>query len=514
MSRRSPAQALCIILGVLFLLAACRSAAPPGGGARADRPNVILISIDTLRADRLTPYGYAARPTSPAIGALAKDAVLFERQIAAAPWTTPSHMTLFTGLLPSAHGVTRPLEELRDALEEGYGFETLGDEHQTLPGLLSARGYRSVAFTGGSTMDPRVGFGRGFVRYHTFMRKLNEKNLARLLAAVEREQDAPFFIFWHTFEVHAPYLNGEFLDDDRLLPQGAGRLLAAQVARLGRDPQARIDAGKLQKLLERRRAFRPEVVSALYDGGVRSADRAVGRLVERLRSRRLYDDTLIVLTSDHGEQLGETAGAFSSEERDGRFYNTHGNTLHDELTHVPLIVKLPGSQHAGTRVAAVTRAIDVLPTILDIAGIAVPGAVQGRSLRALWESGSGGVRGGEGERAALSESLMGRSEAKSLRTDRYKYILSMTPQEVHRYGRPRLPPMLVTDSGAGAAELYDLRADPGERINLLARGTQRELAARYDAELRRAVAARTGRARRVPMDEGTVAELKALGYLQ
>ena len=470
-----------------FVSAACRQASQPRGGA----PNVLLISIDTLRADRLNAYGYRARVTSPNLDALARDAVLFEHHITAAPWTTPSHMSLFTGLLPSAHGVTRSFKELTGALLASAGFERLGDEHRTLPELLSARGYRSVAFTGGATMDPRVGFDRGFVRYQTFMGKLDERNLGRLLNAVGRRQDAPFFIFWHTFEVHAPYLHGDFLES--VLPANRAAALRTALDELAESREGRAVARLESAELRDRGAFSADVVSALYDGGVLSADKALGRVVAQLKTSGQYDNTLIVFTSDHGEQLGE---------RDGRFFDIHGNTLHEELIHVPLILKLPASAAAGRRVAAVTRAIDVMPTILDVTGTEVPAEVQGQSLREFWE------KQGARSRPAVSESLSRDDEAKSLRTDRLKYVLWMSTEQVRAAGRARLPAVPLQ------TELYDLVADPGEATNLAQKADARAVAAPLDAALRKLVAARTGKAKAAPMSQESLEELRALGYVQ
>ena len=132
------------------------------------------------------------------------------------------------------------------ALEENEGFQTLGAEHQTLAELLSGRGYRSVAFTGGITVDPRVGFDRGFLRYFTFMRKLNEQNLGRVIAAIDRRHDAPFFIFLHTFEVHAPYLHTDYLDS--VVPPEIVAKLRDGIEALAGRRRGRTDAGREDQL--------------------------------------------------------------------------------------------------------------------------------------------------------------------------------------------------------------------------------------------------------------------------
>ena len=483
---------VCCLFALVAVAGSCRSTTVASGP-----PNVLLISIDTLRADRLNVYGYKARVTSPAMDALARDSVLFEHHITASPWTTPSHISLLTGLLPSAHGVTRPYNDVAAALENNEGFQTLGAEHQTLAELLSGRGYRSVAFTGGITVDPRVGFDRGFRRYYTFMRKLNERNLGRVMAAIDRRHDAPFFIFLHTFEVHAPYLHTDYLDS--VVPPEIVAKLRGDIEDLaGLGPT---DAGREDSLLKSYKASTPAVISALYDGGILSMDRALGSIVERLKARGLYDNTLIVVTSDHGEQLGEKAGEGGAHQRDGRYFNTHGNTLNEENVHIPLIVKLPRSASAGRRVAQVTSAIDVMPTILEVARIDIPAAVQGESLRPLWE------KDGAPSRAAVSESLASRYEAKSLRTDRFKYILWLTEAQIETTGRAVVPPQ------PGQTELYDLQTDPVEKSNLLMKAGVATVARTYDNKLRQLIHDKTGKAGNVPMDPQALEDLKALGYV-
>ena len=362
------------------------------------------------------------------------------------------------------------------------------------------RGYRSVAFTGGATVDPRIGFDRGFLRYYTFMRKLNEKNLGRVMAAIDRRHEAPFFIFLHTFEVHAPYLHTDYLDS--VVPPEILAKLRDGIDDLAGRRLGRTDAGREDRFLEQYKMSTPTVISALYDSGILAMDRALGSIVERLKARALYDNTLIVLTSDHGEQLGEIAGEGGAHERDGRYFNTHGNTLHEELVHIPLIVKLPRSASAGRRVAQVTRAIDVMPTILDVAHVDVPAAVQGESLRFLWEKTS------VPSRAAVSESLASRSEAKSLRTDRFKYILWLTDAQINTTGRAVIPPE------PRQTELYDLLADPLEKSNLLTKpGVDDGRQGPTTPGCAKSIHDKTGKAGTVPMDARALEDLKALGYV-
>jgi len=479
------------------------------GREKPPRSDVILISVDTLRADRLNSYGYRDRVVSPHLDALARDGLLFEKHISASPWTTPSHMSLLTSLRPSAHGVTSSFGTLTQRLEGGAEYDRLGEEHQTLAEALRHSGRTTAAFTGGLTLDPRIGFGRGFESYDVSFFKMTEPRLQALESWTRSRREVPFFLFWHTFEAHAPYLDPTFLT--QVLPTEK----AARVARSLADLRDRIEAGgspqvwkggpKAQRRLESEGAFNREVCSALYDGGVRSADAWIGRFLETLKREHLYDRTLIVVTSDHGEQLGEEPGDEGGDKRDGRFFNAHGHTLYEEMLRIPLIIKLPDQRRAGTRVRQLSRAIDVMPTILDVLGVAVDARkLQGDSLRTLWEGSDGS------EREALSESLSTEQESKSLYSGRYKYILTVDADTVAERGRSFIP------DRPASAELYDLATDAGEKLNLLTDPSADRLrqARLLEARLRRRVDERRGRAERTQLTSETLEGLKALGYVE
>jgi arylsulfatase A-like enzyme len=333
------------------------------------------------------------------------------------------------------------------------------------------------------------------------MAKLAEWNFAALLEWIRAHRQRPYFLFWHTFEVHAPYLHDDFVAGE--LPATEAARLAKSLARARRATSEGLPSpNHLLRVLETQGVLKASVCVALYDAGVRSADRWIGRLVERLAQDGQYDQTLIVVTSDHGEQLGERAGPGGNPARDGRFYNAHGATTTEEMIRVPFILKLPGQAQAGRRVAAVSRAIDVMPTILDVLGFADgPRAMQGESLRPLWEQ-----RGAEA-RAALSEALSGVRESKSLRTLRHKYVVSFKPAGADRFAIPARPERV---------ELYDLLEDPGETRNLLSPSSAEAsaLASRLDAQLRRVASERRGTPERSRLDAEALERLKALGYLQ
>ncbi len=456
-----------------------------------ERPaGVILVSIDTLRADHLNCYGYTARPVSPSIDALASYGILFKEAIAAAPWTTPSHMSMMTSVSPTEHQVLAIAQEINNALKLGGGYPVLSPSIKTLPEALKGAGWVTGAFTGGRTVDPRLGFGRGFDSYDVSMDKLGPRKVTMVLdwLSARKGEKEPFFLFWHTFEVHAPYMRGRFLDS--VVPPDSAAAMRRDLLKMLRK-RGRKRLGPGIALLDRHDAYTAKVCTALYDGGIRWVDDAIGQMVARLRDLGLYDRVMIVVTSDHGEQLGE---------HNGLFFNAHGHTLYDDLIHVPLIVKLPGQRHAGVAVSGIVRHIDVMPTILDVAGVQGP-PMRGVSLRPFWEGHGSSL-------VAISEAMNGPYEEKALRTETAKYIIRMNEAWVSRHGRAVLP------EHPDRRELYDLVADPGETANRLVKATPEagRLAQEMDRRLRRMLP-RPGHASEAHPDRDLVDGLKELGYL-
>ena len=386
--------------------------------------------------------------------------------------------------------------------QERGEFERLAAAHETLAEVLSDHGYATAAYTGGITLDPRLGFHQGFDIYDTTQAKLSERRLSAVTGWIEAQHDTPFFLFWHTFEVHAPYVETEFLVD--VLPEKKASKLGDALEALGDEPGVSLGTKPGRKALIRHGAFTLEVCSALYDGGIRSADRAVGALVATLERAGIYDRTLIVVTSDHGEQLGETTGPDGLGSRAGQFYDAHGHTLYEEMLRVPLVLKLPWAEGAGRRVRPVSRTIDVMPTVLDVVGITGPSAMQGASLRPLWEGSEGTTR------MAFSEALKGSGESKSLRSEQYKYVLSFDGDRIARQGRAGAL------ERADVVEFYDLLSDPTEQNNLMIHPVpgSASIAAVFDAELRRTAAERHGVSERVQLDSDTLEKLEALGYVE
>lgn len=421
------------------------------------RQNVVVVSIDTLRPDHLGAYGYE-RPTSPRIDRFREDGVLYEEAITPAPSTLPAHASLFTSLIPPHHGALytyrRPLPE--DAV--------------TLAEVLSSAGYDTRAFTAGGQISPEFGLGQGFERYGSFPEAPLGEIVARATGWLEeRRGEAPFFLFLHSYEIHHPY---DPEPEDLAAVTGSDRRASAS------DLPDDITVELIRRLNSPDVIPAPadvEHVVARYDAEIRSADAAFGELVSFLRERGLYGDSLIVLTSDHGEEFGERGSV-----------GWHSHTLYDELLRVPLIVKLPENRDAGETVERQVRLVDVAPTVLATVGLEIPETFSGcvvlpRKIPRPWSC-SG---------AAVSvRDMPGEAPRTSIRTEGWKYI----------EGRSR-----------AGRRLFDLRSDPGERRNLVDEAEWRRDLLQW--RLERILASREPlRADPVPLDAETEEQLRALGY--
>jgi arylsulfatase A-like enzyme len=404
------------------------------------RPNVLLITVDTLRADHLGCYGYA-RDTSPRIDAVARQGALFERYFCAGIPTHPSYTTLYTGQHPITHGVV------------GHGGTARLDRATpVLPELFLYEGYTTCAVD--TLMRDRLWFGRGYEYYiepglrHTLRLAVSADEInARAIPWIESHKDEPFFMFLHYWDPHAPYVPPERYRD--LFYAGnptdpANRSLDAwwehPLGALARNTWLRVDEGAVTD---------PEYVVALYDQEVRHVNDAIGDLVSALDDAGLGEQTLVVILGDHGESMTEH----------GIFFEHHG--LYDCTIRPPLIVRWPGQVAPGKRFPQMLQTHDVAPTLLDAAGIPVPSTMDGRSFWPLL-SGQAAADPGREEIISVECSLQAKW---SLRTGRYKFILAREPDF---YGNP-------------PRELYDLEADPGETRNLV--GARPQLAASMEARL-------------------------------
>ncbi|MEO7274022.1 MAG: sulfatase-like hydrolase/transferase [Vicinamibacterales bacterium] len=363
---------------VLLCVACARPPAPQSAAPAATARNVLIVTIDTLRADRVGVYG-AGHVETPNLDRLAREGAWAPQATVPAALTRPSHVSLFTGLYPAEHGI-------RDNIAP-----PLRADVPVLGEILKRQGFSTGAFVASVVLDRQAGLARGFDRYSDrFGPDVDRKGGEVVVSeAIEWLRGRDRFLAWaHLYDVHAPYVPP---------PEYA--------AKYPRRP---------------------------YDAEVAWTDALVGRMIEALRTTGRLDDTLVVVTSDHGEGLGDHGEA------------THGYFAYESTLRVPLVIRGPGVK-PGTQLQGVARMIDLLPTVLELTGSpSPPQGVSGHSLATALR--------GDGRLAdepAFAESLLplthfGWSDLRVVRDGRWKYILAPRP------------------------ELYDLDRDPGERQNLVA----------------------------------------------
>ncbi|RMD86041.1 MAG: hypothetical protein D6815_00630 [Candidatus Dadabacteria bacterium] len=448
-----------------------RAPAAPKGAGSGERPNVVLIIADTLRADHVGAYGLRQVAT-PAIDALAADGILFERTYADSSWTRPSIATILTSLYPSSHQVM-------------HKTDLLPDEVETLAEALKAAGYSTAGFVTNINVAPSFHFEQGFDSYdylapdfffgatdsgsklslYSGMRLIRERFLSKkkyvnhyyqdartvngeTLPWLDRASGRPFFVLIHYMDPHDPYFE---------IPYN-GRAVA------------RVETPNPP-------ASKAEELRRLYQSNVEYMDRFLGALFAEMKKAGVYDNTVVAFTADHGEEFQEHGGWW------------HGTTLYDEVLHVPLIIKLPNGSRRGTRERRIARLVDVMPTLLRAVGVDVPKACQGRDL----------LGGSDAPTAVYAEEDHEGNVLHAVRTERWKLILANA-------GNPR---------GLPEVALYDLQADPGETRNLAGELPDRVAALRADLQvLEQAAAASAVHGESGDIDAASRERLRALGYIQ
>ncbi|MDJ0846768.1 MAG: sulfatase [Myxococcota bacterium] len=473
-----PAGARCARLAALSALAlACSS----GGEPR----HVVLVSLDAVGAKHVGAYGYE-RDTTPRLDAVAREGVVFESAYAPQTWTLTSHLSMMTGVAPRVHGAT-------STRAASPGVTTLAE-------VLGSFGFRTAAFAGGvAWMRPGYGMGRGFDRYELGAADAGRDtpHIVRWLGEQARRLEADpqhrFFLFVHYFDAHSdagtrvpyavpepfdPYTLG-FLREGQRWSREGGTDLLIRLAHEGHSAEDR------------------EFASAWYDASVRYVDEVgLGALVAALDDLGLTDDTLLVVTADHGEELFE-----------------HGSVLHgfpyDETARVPLVMRGPGLPR-GRRVSGLVSLVDLAPTILGQLSLPVPPSVHGRDLAPLLAGNAsvrealvvdGGRRGDRDFPSHLIADLDGR---------RWSYLATVR-EEIHG-GEPRF-------TAQRPGELFALDRDPAQQIDLAAR--EPELALRLETMLLEHLRADAALARRFPpgRPSGVLTRqdreaLEALGYAE
>lgn len=375
-ARRVAILRLLALLTLCFAPVACLLALsePPRVAAETEQPSVVLITLDTVRADRMGFLG-SKRGLTPQLDALAAQSVVFEHAYSQAPITPASHATILSGTFPRFHGV-------RD-----FGSR-LTDSIPYLPELFREHGYHTGAFVSSIILDPKNGFAPGFERgfdiydagFHRTgrgetrlgtMQRRGEETVARALDWLEKNKQGPVFMWVHLWDAHDPY-----------------------------DPPA---------------PFKGRYQNAPYDGCVAYVDATVGKLLEGLQRAGTYNSTLIAVASDHGESLGDHGE------------DTHGVFLYDSTIQVPLLIKFPKARLAGQRVTARASLVDVAPTLLEAVQASAPPAMQGQSLISLI-----GVKMTR-ERPSLAENEythrgFGWSSLEALRTRKFLFVKAPLPE--------------------------------------------------------------------------------------
>ncbi len=312
-------------------------------------PNVVLISLDAVRADHLPFYGYE-RDTAPALTALAAKGAVFENSYSQAPSTVATHGSLFTGRYPFRHGMY------------AHGHYLKEKEH-TLAEYLGNHGYRTFAIASSVRFEPTSGYPQGFETYETLYRLKKNERSARVtelaLEHAEMDDSKPFFAFLHYFDAHAPYAAPEpyrkLWHPGLPVPRPEDTV---EFAMRHRWPRTDVDLKVIDYL------------RALYDGALRYQDESVGRLFEGLEAIPGGRPTLWIVTADHGEEFKEHG------------YLTHSHYLHEELVRVPLVMVLPGVIEAGHRIREPIQTVDLFPTIVELLGLPAAEELPGRSFAA------------------------------------------------------------------------------------------------------------------------------------
>lgn len=403
-----------IAIGVWYVLLPSRVVSPTGqdlgplpGRIKQSDLNLLLITLDTTRADRLHPYGFQAIET-PNLDRMASEGVLFEHAVSAAPLTLPAHSTMFTGKSPPAHGV-----------RDNGGF-FLDDKETTLAERMKGGGFQTGGFIGAYVLDHKWGISQGFDAYFDEFDLTKEESLSlgtidrpgndvadRALSWLDKVRDSRFFAWVHFYDAHSPYEPPE--------------------------------------------PFASRYANRPYVGEIAFVDSQIGRLLAFLDEHGLTRKTIVVVIGDHGESLGEHGES------------THGFFVYESVLHVPLLIRAPYATMLGRRVGAVARGVDVTPTLLDLLGLQSHDPFEGRSLAPLLTGAEQDLNLDAYSEAPYPRFHFGWSDLRALRAGRFKYIaaprpelydLEQDPKETHNLYEGR---RALGDRMAGQLEAFERR---------------------------------------------------------
>jgi len=438
--------------------------------------NVIIVSIDTLRADHLGCYGYS-RDTSPSIDSLAQDSALFQNAYSTSPWTLPAHVSLLTGLNCVNHQVYMENDKIPRSLV-------------TLTDVLRNNNFFSSAFTGGGFVSSAFGFSEGFDFYRETLSGIYNNQAAEWVGQevvnwIDKNKDKNFFLFVHTYQPHNPYscpapYNSLFLGEDAkweevdLLKHIGGK------------------KGIYKKLPENER----QNIIDLYDGEIRYTDeKLIKPLIDKLKKTGLYDRSMIIITSDHGEEFFEHQGW------------EHGHSLYNELITIPLIIKFPGSKFRSQKKDGIVSLVDIMPTVVEELGLRVPDLdLDGKSLIPLLKGREKGDRSFLADKAGnLLNSHIPQKIATNQGRDKFILNKKYSPEDTDFFKYP--PPVF------SSVELYDLDQDHTEVSNIADK--QPEKAKRFLDRINDIYQKAKKRAmEKVEIDKELLEQLKTLGYLR
>lgn len=474
--RRATARPLApLALALPLLLAGCGDAAvaPPGDGP----PPIVLVLVDTLRDDYLGSYGFEG-DISPHIDALAAEGVRFANSYSQAPWTKPAVASLFTSLYPSGHGITNHEGNFTGGETAAERVGILGEAAQTLAERLQERGYTTAAFVANPWLKAGYGFEQGFDLYDDTQAG-NEVAARDVLGRAQewldaREPGEPWFLYLHLMDVHGPYhAPGRDVERASSFPGVQTPMLLSE-----NDIALIPDYLKRQPWVRSREGQKVRNWRARYAAGVVSLDRQLGEFLGGMRDDGWLERAWVLLTSDHGEELYEHRGW------------DHGHNLHEHQLRVPLIARPPGGLARPRAVEPLVRQVDLLPTLVALAGGDGPGRIEGRDLGPLLRAEEPG-----GPVENYASAVRDKPRMAALNVGPYK---------------------LIWGGGSRPGRLFDLAADPGETTDLAVE--RRPLARELTAHLRRIAAALDDD--RLFVEDGgelsaeTREQLRALGYIE
>ena len=467
------------------------------------RPNIILISIDTLRADHLTCYGYHKK-TTPNIDRIANEGTIFLRNYSTGVWTPPGHASMLTGLYVSEHGV--------------YGENRLSESIPTIAVKLKENGYQTAGFVNNSQVGELVGFEKGHDTFVEVWKGIKPKStIERIINGLHRriksglgyedmgagktnrlfanwienhiDKNKPFYTFLHYIEPHNP-LNPPRSYKNKYLKQAYKRIDAEKIKKVAYNPLICFveDLNLNEEEIE--------VLKLLYDAEIAYTDSKIGEIVSMLKRNNVYDDTMIIITSDHGEHFGEHG------------FWSHVASLYNEVLHVPLIMKFPKGIKRISEVNECTQLVDIFPTVMEVTGVSKDDLNNTSGVSLVYGSSNNTkfhnhlFSEWEGRVPYFIQSKLDKPGS-SVDLDRIKSRMWMVSDGKYKY----------ISIENGQKELFDLNNDVNEQNNLY--DQYREIASEMEAVLdkwRKTSCQKTDKEQR-EVDEETKKNLEALGYM-